>query len=133
MLAALLLADFLVGMYVVVWDELIKEWRLVRTKPYQMELDDALALTDEEVLAKDMSALRAGRAEGRSYYMEVRCLMSDLRALECTWNKGLPSINTLEVWSISIHIHLHIVAAQVRALARIVRQSSTGLEGGRRA
>ena len=73
-LGALLLADFLIGMYVVVLDELVKEWRLVRTKPYQMELDDALALTDEDALAKDMSALRAGRAEGRSYYMEVTCL-----------------------------------------------------------
>ncbi|CAL5221484.1 g3685 [Coccomyxa viridis] len=70
-LGALLLADFLIGVYVVVLDELVKEWRLVRTKPYQMELDDALALTDEDALAKDMSALRAGKAEGRSYYMEA--------------------------------------------------------------
>lgn len=74
MLAILLLADFLIGTYVMVLDELIKEWRLVRTKPYQMELDDALALTDEDVLAKDMSALRAIRGGGRSYYMEVRCV-----------------------------------------------------------
>ena len=82
MLAALLLADFLVGMYVVVLDELVKEWRLVRTKPYQMELDDALALTDEDVLAKDMNALRAGRPEGRSYYMEVKCILSSLSAAD---------------------------------------------------
>lgn len=71
MLGAVLLADSLIGGYVVVLDELVKEWRLVRTKPYQMELDDALALTDEDTLAKDMSALRAGRADGRSCYMEV--------------------------------------------------------------
>ncbi len=79
-LGALLLADFLIGVYVVVLDELVKEWRLVRTKPYQMELDDALALTDEDALAKDMSALRAGKAEGRSYYMEVMCLSTSLCA-----------------------------------------------------
>ncbi len=85
-LGALLLADFLIGMYVVVLDELVKEWRLVRTKPYQMELDDALALTDEDALAKDMSALRAGRPEGRSYYMEVTCLLtSPLCALDKSW------------------------------------------------
>lgn len=71
MLGALSLADFLIGVCVVVVDELIKEWRLVRTKPYQMELDDALALTDEDALARAMSALQASKAEGRSYYMEV--------------------------------------------------------------
>lgn len=67
-------ADFFIGVYVVVLDELIKEWRLVRTKPYQMELDDALALTDDDALARDMSALRANRGEGRSYYMEAAAL-----------------------------------------------------------
>ena len=89
MLGALLLSDFLIGGYVVVLDELVKEWRLVRTKPYQMELDDALALTDEDALAKDMSALRAGRAEGRSYYMEVRRPMT----LFCTVHEGAELIS----------------------------------------
>ena len=70
----LCLADFFIGACVVVIDELIKEYRLVRTKPYQKELDDALALTDEEALAKDMSALMANRGQGRSYYMEVRSI-----------------------------------------------------------
>lgn len=73
-LAMLCLADFFIGACVVVIDELIKEYRLVRTKPYQMELDDALALTDEEALAKDMSARMANRGQGRSYYMEVRSI-----------------------------------------------------------
>ena len=73
-LALLCLADFLIGACVVVIDQLIKEYRLVRTRPYQMELDDALALTDEEALAKDMTALMANRGQGRSYYMEVRSI-----------------------------------------------------------
>lgn len=72
MLAGLCLADFALGVGAVVVDELVKEWRLVRTKPYQMDLDDALALSDEDALARDMQALKVNRESGRSYYMEVR-------------------------------------------------------------
>jgi hypothetical protein len=65
-------ADFAAGAYALVLDEIIKDWRLIRTKPYQMELDDALALTDDDALAKDMfTRLSATRNDGRSYYMEV--------------------------------------------------------------
>ena len=71
-LAGLCLADAALGVGVVVVDELVKEWRLVRTKPYQMDLDDALALSDEDALARDMQALKVNRDSGRSYYMEVR-------------------------------------------------------------
>ena len=71
-LAGLCIADFALGVGVVVVDELVKEWRLVRTKPYQMDLDDALALSDEDALARDMQALKVNRDGGRSYYMEVR-------------------------------------------------------------
>ena len=71
-LAGLCLADFALGAGVVVVDELVKEWRLVRTKPYQMDLDDALALSDEDALARHMQALKVNRDSGRSYYMEVR-------------------------------------------------------------
>ena len=70
-LAGLCLADFALGAGVVVVDEGVKEWRLVRTKPYQMDLDDALALSDEDALARDMQALKVNRDSGRSYYMEV--------------------------------------------------------------
>lgn len=63
-------ADFSVGSYCLVLDEFVKDWRLVRTKPYEMELDDALALTDDDALARDMFA-RNSKNDGKSYYMEV--------------------------------------------------------------
>ena len=47
--------------------------RLVRTKPYQMDLDDALALTDEDALAKDMFS-RPSMAAPPSAYMQARVL-----------------------------------------------------------
>lgn len=72
MLALLAGADFLAGAYALILDEMIKEWRLIRTKPYQMDLDDALALTDDDALGKDMFArLSANHSDGKSYYMEV--------------------------------------------------------------
>lgn len=63
-------ADFCVGLYCLVLDEVVKDRRLVRTKPYQMDLDDALALTDDDALARDMFA-RSSQKDGRSFYMEA--------------------------------------------------------------
>ena len=70
LLGLLTMADVLIGGYVVVLDECIKERRLVRTKPYQLDLDDALALTDDDALAKDMFA-RPSANGPQSYYMQV--------------------------------------------------------------
>ena len=69
-LGLLTMSDALVGSYVVVLDECVKERRRVRTKPYQLDLDDALALTDDDALAKDMFA-RPSAAGPQSYYMQV--------------------------------------------------------------
>jgi hypothetical protein len=63
-------ADFCVGLYCLVLDEIVKDRRLVRTKPYQMDLDDALALTDDDAMARDMFA-RSSQKDGRSFYMEA--------------------------------------------------------------
>lgn len=71
-------ADFGVGSYCLVVDEIVKDRRLVRTKPYQMELDDALALTDDDALARDMFA-RSSQNDGKSFYMsEVRLVAMQL-------------------------------------------------------
>ncbi len=70
MLAFVAAADFFVGSYCLVLDEIVKDRRLVRTKPYQMDLDDALALTDDDALARDMFA-RSSNRDGKSFYMEV--------------------------------------------------------------
>ncbi|CAL8468740.1 g8280 [Coccomyxa elongata] len=63
-------ADLGVGSYCLVVDEIVKDRRLVRTKPYQMELDDALALTDDDALARDMFA-RSSQNDGKSFYMSI--------------------------------------------------------------
>jgi hypothetical protein len=47
--------------------------RLVRTKPYQMDLYDALALTDEDALAKDMFS-RPSMQPSPSAYMQARAM-----------------------------------------------------------
>ena len=71
LLGLLTLADVFVGGYVVILDECVKERRRVRTKPYQLDLDDALALTDDDALAKDMFA-RPSANGPQSYYMQAR-------------------------------------------------------------
>lgn len=88
LLGMLAAADALVGGYVIIMDELVKDRRLVRTKPYQLDLDDALALTDEDALARDMFA-RPSPA-GPSQYMQaghllIRLMRSQERQRKVHW------------------------------------------------
>ncbi len=99
MLAFVAGADFGVGSYCLVVDEIVKDRRLVRTKPYQMELDDALALTDDDALARDMFA-RSSQNDGKSFYMsEVRLVLMRLQLAPV--NQGSHRCNTLSEFMVN--------------------------------
>ena len=53
----------------------------VRTKPYQIDLDDALALSDEDALAKDMFSRPSMHAP--SAYMQARACTHHVLPCPC--------------------------------------------------